>query len=200
MNAAVGGVFDREERKAYVRFELVAEEDIVASKEAGRYISKDIEYAKITPPYSKDCVIQKVTTWIAQMEENVRNDRLPRKWMEEYIAQLEGWRKGQELPPEGTAIRGWSMISPAQQENCIRVNILTVEDLAGLNDSGARMLGMGSLDLKNKALAWLAQAKDKGPLVIEMTALKRENETLKASLASLEAQVKQIMDKGKKGG
>jgi len=193
MNAAVGGVFDREERKAYVRFEMVAEEDLVASKTEGRYISKDVEYAKITPPYSKDCVVQKVVTWLAQMEENVRNDRLPRKWADEYLAQLAAWRKGQELPPEGTAIRGWSMISPAQQENCIRVNILTVEDLAGVNDTGARMLGMGSLDLKNKAIAWLAQAKDKGPLTIEVTALKRDREIDRATIETLKEQVKQLM-------
>jgi hypothetical protein len=190
--AAVGDIMERTERKAYVRFEIAVIEDKPASLAAGRFVGRDVEIALTTPSYSKDVVRQKVTTWIQQMEENVRNDRLPRQWQKEYLEDLETWRKGQEIPLHGSPIRGWGVISPAQQENLTRMNILTVEDLAGVNDEGAKRIGMGALDLKNKAVAWLAQLKDKGPLTIEVAALKSENATLKTSLASLEAQVKAL--------
>jgi hypothetical protein len=189
----VGGLPERTDRKAYVRFELVPAEDKPASLLAGRYIAKDVEFALTSPPYSKDVVRQKVTTWLTTMEDNVRNDRLPRQWQDEYLADLAAWRKGQDIPLQGTAIRGWGVISPAQQENLIRINILTVEDLAGINDEGARRIGMGSLDLKNKAVAWLAQLTDKGPLTQEIASVKQENATLKASLATLEEQVKALV-------
>ncbi len=191
--AAVGDVPERSERPAHVRFEGVAVEDKQASLAAGRYVAKNVEFALITPPYSKDVVRQKVTTWLSQMEDNVRNDRLPRQWQKEYLEQLEAWRKGQEMPLNGAAIRGWGVISPAQQEMLIRLNILTVEDLAGINDEGAKNIGMGSLDLKNKAKAWLAQLADKGPLTQKIAAVENENATLKSSIATLEAQVKALM-------
>lgn len=186
---SVGGLPEREDRKAYVRFKVVPVEDKAASLAAGHYVAKNVEFALITPPYTKDVVEKKVDAWISQLQLDVRSGRYPQAWLDENLKYLDAWRKGQELPPNGTAIRGWSMISPAQQETLIHMSILTVEDLAGVNDEGARRIGMGSLDLKNKAKAWLAQRADKGPLTIEMAAVKAENAQLKASLATMQEQV-----------
>ncbi len=131
----------------------------------------------------------------ANMEQDVTNGRMPAEWRDRYVLQLEAWRNGQELPPEGTPIRGWGVISPAQQEMLTRINILTVEDLAGVNDEGLRRIGMGALDLKNKAVAWMAQLADKGPLTIEVAGLKAENASLRTSIETMSAQLKALESK-----
>ena len=186
---SVGGLPEREDRPALVRFKKEAVEDKAATLKEGHYVAKDVDYALITPPYSKDVVVQKVTTWLEQMEVNVRNGRFPQQWLEDYRKQYQAWQNGQELPPNGTPIRGWPVISPAQMEMLLHINILTVEDLAGINDQGARSIGMGSLDLKNKARAWLAQRSDKGPLTVEIASVKAENAVLKSSNETMQAQL-----------
>jgi hypothetical protein len=191
---SVGAVTSREERPAYVRFERVPIEDKQASLKAGHYVAKDVDFALITPPYSKDVYKTKVTQWFVNMDQDVQNGRLRQEWADQYKKSYEHWKNGQEIPLNGTAIKGWGVISPAQQEILLKMNVLTVEDLAGINDEGLRRIGMGSMDWKNKAVAWLAQLKDKGPLTQEVAALKSENVLLKTTVDSLTAKVHELSE------
>lgn len=178
----IADVLDREQRPAYVTFERIPVEDKAASLSAGHYVAKDVDYVNITPPYSKDIFKQKVQAWMDQLKADVANERMPKTWADGYEAAYRAWQTGQELPLSGTAIRGWGVISPAQQETLVKMNIRTVEDLAGVNDEGIRRIGMGAVELKQKAIAWLAQLKDKGPLTQEMAALRTENANLRGDL------------------
>jgi hypothetical protein len=190
--AAVGDIAEHTDRPAYVRFKRVAVEDKAASLEQRKYVAKDVDYALITPPYSKDCVEVKVPQWKVNMEADVRNERMPKEWADKYIAAYEAWKNGQELPLDGTPIRGWGVISPAQQEMLIRINMLTVEDLSGANDEGMKRIGMGSMDLRNKARAWLSQMNDKGPATIEIAALKAQNDSQAQAIEALTKQVEAL--------
>lgn len=182
---SVGELLDRKDRPAYVRFERIPVEDKAASLREGHYVARDVDYALITPPYSKDVFKQKVPAWFESLEMDLRNDRIPQEWVDQYKNQYRAWQNGQELPLNGTPIKGWGVISPAQQETLIRMNILTVEDLAKVNDEGIKRIGMGAIDLKNKANAWLAQLQDKGPLTLKVAALESENGLLKSSVETL---------------
>lgn len=193
--SAVGEMLERKERPAYVRFERVAVEDVQASKREGRYVARDVDYALITPPYSRDVFKIKVDQWRKNLKQDVDNGRMPQEWADRYMEAYKRWSNGQEVPLHGTAIRGWGVISPAQQETLIQINVLTVEDLAAITDEGIKRIGMGAIDLKNKAIAWLAQLHDKGPITQEMAALKSENTLLKSSLESLQKQVEALMAK-----
>lgn len=190
---SVGDLTDRKERPAYVRFERVPVEDKAASQREGHYVARDVDMALITPPYSKDVFKIKVKQWFANLEQDIHNGRIDPKWVEDYKDAYRRWQNGQEIPLNGTAIRGWGVISPAQQETLIRMNVLTVEDLAGINDEGIKRVGMGASDLKNKAVAWLAQLKDKGPLTQEIAAIKAENSLLKSNVETLTGQVQALM-------
>ena len=192
MSGIVGAVMERQDRPAFVRFQRRSVDDKPASLAAGHYVARDLDFALITPLYSKDVIEMEVATWFLNMENDLRNDRIPPSWVDAYRKAYAAWQNGQELPPTGTAIRGWGVISPAQQETLIRMSILTVEDLAGINDEGIRRLGMGGNDLKNKAAGWLKQLTDKGPLTQEIAAVKAENALLKTSTDTLEAQVKAL--------
>lgn len=182
---SVTELLDRKDRPAFVRFERVAVEDKAASLREGHYVARDVDYALITPPYSKDVFKQKVTSWFESLKTDVQNERIPQDWVDLYQRQYQAWQSGQELPLNGTPIKGWGVISPAQQETLIRMNVMTVEDLAKINDEGIKRIGMGAIDLKNKAAAWLAQLQDKGPLTLEVAALKAENDLLKSSVETL---------------
>ena len=191
--SAVGEFAERKDRPAYVRFERLAEEDIPASRAAGKFVAKDVDYVLITPPYSKDIFKQKVKDWLPQLDRDQSGGRIPQQWVDLYKDAYKRWQNGQEMPLNGSPIKGWGVISPAQQETLLRMNILTVEDLAGVNDEGVRRIGMGAVELKNKAQAWLAQLGDKGPLTMKMAALEQENGQLRGEVATLSRQVHELM-------
>jgi len=193
MSGIVNDVVDRKERPAYVSFHRLPVEDKAKSLEMGHYVAKDVDMAHITAPYSKDIFKIKAAQWFADMARDVQLGKMPQDWADNYKKQYDAWKNGQELPLNGTPIRGWMVISPAQQETLIRMNVLTVEDAAEMNDEGLRNYGMGAADLKFKAKGWLSQAKDKGPLTMEIAAVQAENTILKGSVESLQKQVTGLM-------
>ncbi len=195
----------KEERPAYVTFETRAVEDRNASIEKGHYVTKNVDYALITPPFSKDCVSQEVSVWLKTMDDNVSAGRLPSRWRDNYKQQYEAWKRNEDVPLDGTPIKGWPLLSPAQQANLIAINVRTVEDLAAINDEGQKRYGMGGLDLKNKAQAWLKSASSLGSVVQENAALKSkvtdQEETIKSlseQLQELSARLDQLDPKRKK--
>lgn len=188
----VNEIINRETRAPHVKFERRPVEDVAESKKQGRYIAKDIDFAIITSPYSKDNVIHKVNVWLENTKQQVSNGRTPQAWLDHWKSLYEAWKNGQEVPLHGTPIRGWGLISPAQQENLIQMNVLTVEDLAATNEEGLRRLGMGALDLRNKARAWLKQLTDNGAVVQEIAGLKAENERLKLDNDALRIKVETL--------
>lgn len=191
--SAVGDVLDRKDRPAFVRFERKAVEDKAESLKAGHFVGKDVDYAYITPPYSKDVMIFKVPFWLEQLKRDCAHGRIPQDWVDNYQKQYDAWKRGEELPPNGIPIKGWGVLSVAQQETLIRMQILTVEDLANINDEGIKRIGMGGVELKHKAQGWLSQLKDKGPLTQEVAAVKTENNNLKNQVANLTKQVEALM-------
>lgn len=191
--SSVGELVDRKDKPAYVKFKRVAKENKLASEREGRFVGTDVDMVHITPPYSKDVFICEVKDWFPNLANDVRNGRIPQEWVDAYRDAYERWKKGEVLPLNGTPIKGWGVTSPAQQETLISLNILTVEDLADVNDEGLHRIGMGAVELKNKARAWLAQLKDKGPLTQKMAALESENAVLRASVDTLTRQVQELM-------
>ena len=186
---SVNDLVNREERPAYVQFERRAIEDKPASIKEGRYIAKDVDYALITPAYSKDCMEQKVDQWLSNVERNLRDGRIPQTWADQWKESLKRWKEGQEMPLNGTPIKGWGVISPAQQATLIGINCRTVEDLAAINDEGIRRVGMGAIELRDKAKNWLASMNDHGAISVKMAAMEQENRILKASLETMAKQV-----------
>lgn len=178
---------------ATLKFYVNTIEDKVATLKEGRWMGKDIDMVEITPPYSdgKSNVKFKIQSWKDGLEKDAASGRIPPEWVERYEAEYKAWTEGKELPLEGTPIKGWSVISPAKQEELIRIKVLTVESLSKINDEGLKRLGMGSLDLKNSAVAWLEQSK-KGKNTLEITKLKKENSVLKGSITSLKKKYEKL--------
>ena len=185
MSDAINDVASRQERAPYIRFERTVKEDKKASLAAGRFVGRDVDIALITPPYSRDVNKHELPAYWEKLKADVQNGRFRPEWLDHYMKSYQAWKDGQEMPLNGTPIRGWGVLSPAQQENLTRMHILTVEDLAAVNDEGLKRIGMGAQELKNKAKAWLSQLNDKGPLVQEIAAVRKENDGLSSQVQAL---------------
>lgn len=190
---SVGQIEERDDRPAYVRFERRAVEDKAASLVAGRSVSKDMDFALITPPYSKDLHEAKVDTWLENVKLNVKSGKVPKAHFESWQRAYQAFRDGEEAPLDGTPIREWSAISPAQIKNLIALHILTIEDLADVNDQGLSRIGMGAQELKKKAVNWLSAATDHGPLTLKVTQLEIDNARLMSSNEDLIAKNTALM-------
>jgi hypothetical protein len=174
-----------------VRFVRVAREDVAASREAGFKVFRDVDMVKVTPVGGKDVFDQDTIDWLRYRDDDARNERVPLSWVQRWKEEYAAWKDGQELPVEGTPIRGWGMITPAEQETLIAIGVRTVEVLAQMNDEAVRRCGpLGAgLKMKQTAQAWLAQLTDMGGLAAEMANLKQENALLKGNCDGLQKTV-----------
>lgn len=180
-------------KPAYVEFFTLAKELPKRSKEEGHYVAIDVDMVSVRQIGATDSVKFEVDRWLEQNRAEVAGGRLAPEHAEHYKRLYDRWKSGQELPVEGTPIKGWAVIAPSQQETIVRAGIRTVEDLAQMNGEAMQKIGMGAVMLKNKAQAWVAQAKDKGPLTMEMANLKAENDILKLNLTKLTEQVQLLL-------
>lgn len=188
----VSEVGERKERPPWVRFERRAVENKKASREQGHYVGKDMDFALITPAYTTECIEMKVERFFENQERYVHAGRTPREWLDHWRKGYEAWKKNEEMPLYGTAIKNWPAISPAQAKLVISTGILTVEDLAGCNHEGLRRLGMGGRDLIDKAKSWVKATEEQGKVAIENAQLTKENEQLKQTVENLEGKVAEL--------
>lgn len=187
------------ERPPYVRFEQRAEEDRNASIEAGHYIAKNVNYALITPPGSKDCVEKVAEDWLAQIKDKAREGTFSPQWADHFAFAFKQWQEENTIPETGTPIKGWALLSPAMQQQVLAANIRTVEDLAVMNESGLARVGMGARDLQRKAAAWLEEARSTGAVASKNAALEMRLEQALDRIVALEDENKALADRlGKK--
>lgn len=186
-----------QERPPYVMFEIRTQEDRDATIKAGRYIAKDVDFVVITPAGSKDTVERKAEDWIEDI--NRKASMSPPSYNPAHVnhfnAMYKAWKDKQTLPETGTPIKGWPVISPAEQENILSANVRTVEDLALLNESGLTRVGMGARALQNKAKAWIESANDHGKVSAEVSALKVKAEEQERRIEDLIEANKTLMAK-----
>ena len=161
-------------RPSYVRFEKRAVEDRQASLANGYYTTRDEVFAVVTPHGSTDEIPRVATEWLSYLDRQAEEGRIPHEWVAMYRAAYDKYMKGEEIPLNGAPIKGWTVASPAQQQNLIAANILTVEDLAAINESGLARVGMEAHSLKQKAIAWLEAANGPGKAAQRLSALETQ--------------------------
>ncbi len=179
----------------YVEFVKRAVEDRSQEVVRGAYGFRDIHIAKITRPGQKDTVERLAEEWLADLWKQSRDGRIPTSWAEGFEKKFQAWQTGQEIPADGTPIRGWALLSPAQQEIIVSKGIRSVEDLAACSEEAIRGIGMGAVEFRNKARAWVEQYKDKGAVAAQVATLQRDNEALKETLAQLREQLDALTPK-----
>lgn len=186
-----------EDRPPYVVFETRPEEDRTSSIDKGCYVSRDVDYAIITPMGSKDRIDRVATEWLEKLKVDAKNGRFPVEWADGYAKAYKMWKEGQEIPLNGTPIVTWPIVSPAMAKTLVNLNVRTVEDLAVANDETKQRIGMGAEGLKQKAINFLSVANSIGKaseelssLQVETKALRSRNEALESQVVELQRQVK----------
>ena len=177
-------------RPPHVVYERRAEEDRTASIEQGRYVSRDVDYAIVTPAGSKDRVERVVSDWFLMLAGEVKAERWPQVWLDQLRAGYDSWTRGQTPPESGTPLSTWPALSPAQVKNWAQIGIRTIEELAEANEETLSAYGMGSRDMKSRAGLFLENAKsDSGPLVAKLRAAEELIFAMEVRMKSLEAQL-----------
>jgi cell division protein FtsB len=168
-------------------FETRAEEDRGESIKLGRYVTKDVDYALITPHGSKDQIDRVASEWLDKLDADAREGRIPRDWAKAFRHAYDEWKAGHELPTHGTPIANWPLVTPSQVKNLRELRVMTVEVLAEANEEVIRRLGMGGRDLVAKAKEYLKQAAGPGQAAAQITALEQKVADLTATVEQLSA-------------
>lgn len=172
----------KEDRPSYVRFEVRALEDRALSIQNGHYTTVDKDFAVITPHGTADEIPRVVSDWFTYLDQQIREERIPVKFVEYYKDAYAHWKKGEEMPLQGTPIKDWPPLSPAQRTNLLMARVYTVEDLAAANEATLGMIGMGARELKQKAENWLTSASSVGKMTEEISSLQISNKRLEGTV------------------
>ena len=177
----------------YITFERRAVEDRTASLAAGHHVSKDVDFVTITRPGSSDSVEKEVAGWLAELPGHAKNNRMPQAWVTAFQDAYKRWQAGEELPEQGTPIKGWPVLGPAAQKDLIHAGIRTVEALAAMPDNELANVCMGALSFKAKARAWLESAQDKGKIAETVATQERDLADLRKTVEAQAAEIKRLL-------
>jgi hypothetical protein len=153
---AIEGINDR---PPYVIWEMRPVEDRNASIAAGHIVEKDVAFAVITRPGSRDTLETVAEDWLNKLR---TNKELPPNWYPAFKQSFDSWQKGETAAVDGTPIKGWSVLGAGAQKTLISAGIMSVEDLANTSDQDLQNVGTGAMSFKLKAKAWLESAAGPG--------------------------------------
>jgi hypothetical protein len=180
-------------RPPHVEFYEAHVEDRTASLAAGHYVAKPVTMVRVRQTGSKDSVDRDAEDWLSQLNKN--GSILP-EWAARFKIMYQQYKEGQEPVIDGTDLRTYAAISPAQLHTLRAAGLRSVEDLANANEPTLQRIGMEARRLQREARAWIDTAKSTGVASAELAALREkdaqrdvEMEEMRKMLASLRAQV-----------
>ena len=167
-----------------------------ASKESGVHVPNRSTFIIITSHGSKDSSEHLVDEWIPRKKAEASRGYYNPKWVDHFQDQYDAWKKGHELPRNGTPILTWQSISQEQNARLRALGYTVIEDVAALPDTALGTLGLDGRSIRDMARAWLNEGKDKGintQLIAAQTVKIEQQETtiedLKQQIAELRAMV-----------
>lgn len=174
-----------------------------ASQTAGRPIPRVLTLACITPHGSKDRFEKEADVWLKEIRNKALHGEYPLEWVNFFEAQYAEWKKGNELPREGTPTRTWPAVTKEQGVRLIAMGYTTIEDVAQIPDSALGQVGPDGRYLRDLSRSWINDSKDKG---INARALADANakieqqgqriESLQQQVAVLQAQLQEPPKRG----
>ncbi len=108
---------------------------------------------------------------------------------EEYATQWDHWQRTRENKMPGTPIEYWHVLTDTQKAEFKAMRIFTIEQFANMPDGPIQAMGMGMLDLRTRAKAFLESGKDaefanqiRAEAATRETALQKQLDELRAML------------------
>jgi hypothetical protein len=143
--------------KLHVEFFMLARIDIEASTEANRPIFADVPYIKIYIPGDKDNIVIE-PVW------DQHKQRFPQQW--------EQFKRGEEQTVKGTPLKSAPFLTPALVAELNYMKIMTIEQLAALNDTA--MGFRGAQEYKQAAKRYLDVTGSNSVLLDRIAALEAQ--------------------------
>ena len=164
------------ESNTFVEFFMNSVEFKAESEKEGRPIFREIPFVRIVIPGDRNNVLE------CKADDYYKN-RYPKAWA--------AFQAGQKEGVTGTPLESWPQITRSQAKEAKFFEIHTVEQLADISDVNCQRLGMGWMELRNKAKTYLSIAAG----TAQETAQAAENARLKSMIEDLQAQMAAISDK-----
>lgn len=168
------------EGKVFPRFHLEVEPDHENSAKEGRPIFKEVEMVELR---------------FAGNNLYIPDVRVTNEHRQKFPAAYAAFKNDGSLHVEGTPLKEWPAIRPTQIAEFNAMNIYTVENLAAVDDSGIQRMGMGGRMFREKARAFIEQAKGNAPLekmAADKAALEERFATLQRNYDELAAAIKKM--------
>ena len=146
------------------------------SKLEGRLVCEDVEFVKIWTPGNQLNIIDRPV-----------NEDDKHRFFEQWKRYEAGKQGGEQQ--NGTPLKEWGLLTPAQAEELRYLKFFTVDQIAGCSDDNAlrltALVGMSGYALRDRAKNWLAASK--GEAVA--TQMAEQNKQLQDQMADLQAQL-----------
>lgn len=176
-----------------VLFEKKPVQNARLSEQHGRPIFDTVFLAHVYAPGSKDSSpaleLERQFSETAMMEPR-RSAHYPR-----FREAFENWRSGNTDELRGTPLSAWPALDTGRVAELNGVKCFTVEQLAAYPDSSLSQLGMGGMELRERAKAFLAEAAGSslsGNYAAENERLRTELSRVQGELAASQSQVGQL--------
>jgi hypothetical protein len=200
-----------DDRRPYVYFKTQTIEDRAATNAAGVAMYKDLDFIFIVPHGSegKTELSEVYSDWLDKIKRQLgpvraagadmstpfmMESRFPREWVDMIEKGYAAWKKGEELPVEGTALKQWAVLPPAMLANCIANHILTIEQLANASDEAINPIGMGIRMYRNRAQDWVKLNKegDANKMALEINTLREDKARMEGAIADMRKQMEAL--------
>lgn len=177
------GIF-RTQEGSFAQFKWEAVKNNYASEKEGRPIFDKALIATISSPGQSKSEIK------YELERETYEGKASKtQYYDKYKTEVEKWKENSESGDlKGTPIDQWPLIDVKMAAVLKFHKVYTVEALCEVPDGELSKFGMGARELREKAKAFLAAAKDTS--VVQKYAA--ENERLHTKVADLEQQIKEL--------
>lgn len=162
--------------------------DAWASREASQKAQKRVVVKLPKAPYIRIMVPGDKTTEVVQAVTEAHKQRFPREWM---AWQIEEGLIGGDGDIPGWKLSEWPEIEPDTVRELLHMRFQTVEQLAGASDKQIQGIGMGGLNLRERARVALRN-KMGAETQSALAEKDKEMEAMKERLAKMEAMLQGV--------
>lgn len=186
-NSGVGVAVHGTDASGFVEFYDGEDQDHMETMAQGRPIYKTMPFLRLMFPGDKNKIIERPV----KMESDGQSPADPLRWPGAW----DRYQKGSHQTHDGLPLGQWIMASAADVRNLQGANVYTVEQLASVTDANLSSLGHGARNLRDKAVAFLAQAGDAEIAQVvnaQIEQVRGENSALTSALESANARIEAL--------
>ena len=149
--------------------------------EAGRPIFDDVEHCFITAPGSQDIKVFPANAFARWVGNPFGGGQTKQSYAERFSHQYQQFKAHVAQTKSGTPLEHAPFLSEARRAELKAQNVYTVEALADIEGNELKNLGPGGREMKNQAMAYIAESKLAAPtkqMLAELETLRIRNAIL----------------------